>query len=85
MLDFPFLAGSWILLQNPWFIILLHSTFRYVHGENLVSCPDCGEPLVKESNKGKYNCENESCPVIYVEHPFKPGIRRVVRTSLCKH
>jgi len=44
----------------------------------LARCPECGKPLVKRTVKGRYECENESCPVIYVCYPDVPSSRVVV-------
>ena len=46
-----------------------------------VKCPGCGKPLVKRSSKGTYNCETESCPIIFVQRPFNATIRRIVYKS----
>ena len=43
-----------------------------------VKCPGCGKPLVKKSSKGRYNCETENCPIIFVQRPFNAAIRRIV-------
>jgi hypothetical protein len=80
----PIFFCAWILLQNLGFIILLLSAFQHVHGENMVNCPECGKPLVKQNTGNKYNCENESCNVIYVKYPFNIAIRTVVHSSLRK-
>jgi hypothetical protein len=73
-----------ILLQNFEFIILLLPAFQHIHGESMVNCPECGEPLVKDTKSGKYNCENEHCSVIYVKRPYNIALRTVVRSSLRK-
>jgi len=73
-----------ILLRNSGFIILLLSAFQFVYGESMVNCPECGEPLVKDTKSGKYNCENERCSVIYVKRPYNIALRTVVRSSLRK-
>jgi len=49
----------------------------------MVSCPECGEPLVK-GTKSKYFCENESCPVIFVRCPYEPAKMRVAFTALAR-
>lgn len=46
--------------------------------EVMAKCPECGKPLVKRTRKGKYNCENEQCSVIYVRYPNVPALRAVV-------
>ena len=48
-----------------------------------VNCPVCGEYLVKGS-ESKYNCENESCPVIFVRCPSEPAKKRVAYTSFVR-
>mgnify|MGYP007084717874 FL=1 len=44
----------------------------------MVECPGCGNPLAKRSSKGRYYCDNESCPVIFVQRPDNLAIRRIV-------
>jgi ribosomal protein L37AE/L43A len=44
----------------------------------IVKCPGCGKPLAKRSSKGRYYCENESCPVIFVQRPHNPAIRKII-------
>jgi len=46
--------------------------------KKMVNCSKCGKPLVKRSSKGRYYCENESCPVIFVQRPYTLAIRRIV-------
>jgi hypothetical protein len=43
-----------------------------------VDCPGCGKPLTKKSSKGRYYCENDCCPVIYVQRPYNFAIRKIV-------
>ncbi len=43
-----------------------------------VKCPGCGKPLAKKSSKGRYYCETESCPIIFVQRPFNAAIRKIV-------
>jgi ribosomal protein L37AE/L43A len=50
----------------------------------MANCPECGKPLVKRTVKGKYQCENENCPVIYVRYPNVPALRVVVYESSAK-
>jgi hypothetical protein len=40
--------------------------------------PGCGKPLVKRSSKGRYYCENDGCPVIFVQRPHNVAIRRII-------
>jgi phage terminase large subunit GpA-like protein len=47
----------------------------------MVNCPKCGDPLVKRI-ESKYFCENESCPVIFVQCPHEPARMRVAFTAL---
>ena len=49
---------------------------------DMVTCPECGEPLVKRSRARKYYCENERCSVIYVQRPHQPTIMRVVHRTV---
>jgi ribosomal protein L37AE/L43A len=44
----------------------------------MANCPGCGKPLVKRSSKGRYYCETEGCPVIFVQRPHNIAIRRIV-------
>jgi hypothetical protein len=44
----------------------------------MVECPGCGRPLVKKSSKGRYYCENDGCPVIFVQRPNNLAIRRII-------
>ncbi len=44
----------------------------------MVDCPGCGNSLVKKSRKGRYYCETESCPVIFVKRPYNPTIRKII-------
>jgi ribosomal protein L37AE/L43A len=44
----------------------------------MVNCPGCGKPLVKRSSKGRYYCENDGCPVIFVRYPHNLAIRSIV-------
>jgi len=44
----------------------------------MVNCPGCGKPLARRSSKGRYYCENESCPVIFVQRPHNLAIRKIV-------
>jgi len=50
----------------------------------MVSCPECGEPLVKRGNKSKYYCENENCSVIFVRRPYEPHRMRIFFAALMK-
>ena len=50
----------------------------------MANCPECGKPLVKRTVKGKYQCENKNCPVIYVRYPNVPALRVVVYESSAK-
>jgi NAD-dependent DNA ligase len=43
----------------------------------IVSCPGCGKPLAKKSSKGRYYCDNENCPVIFVQRPYNASIRKI--------
>ena len=43
----------------------------------LVKCPGCGKLLAKKSKKGRYYCETESCPVIFVQRPHILDIRKI--------
>jgi hypothetical protein len=47
----------------------------------MTNCPECGKPLKKSGRKAKYCCENDSCSVIFVRHPDKPGIVEVIRKA----
>jgi len=47
----------------------------------MADCPLCGESLVK-GPKSKYYCENEGCPVIFVQCPYEPAKRRVAYSSV---
>lgn len=49
----------------------------------MVNCPKCTEPLVK-GPKGKYVCENESCPVIFVRCPSNPYRTRIAFNALIR-
>jgi ribosomal protein L37AE/L43A len=44
----------------------------------MVGCPGCGKPLVKKSSKGRYYCESDDCPVIFVKRPHNPAIMRII-------
>jgi hypothetical protein len=43
----------------------------------MVDCPECGKPL-KKSKDSKYCCENSMCSVIFVCHPDKQQIMRII-------
>lgn len=43
-----------------------------------IKCPSCGKPLVKGSSKGRYDCETEKCPIIFVKFPYNGAIRKIV-------
>ena len=47
----------------------------------MVSCPECGEPMVK-GKRSKYFCENENCPIIFVRCPSFPSRTKLASTSL---
>ena len=47
----------------------------------MAKCQECGKPLVKRTRKGRYECENEGCPVIYVQYPNVPALRVVIYES----
>jgi len=44
----------------------------------MVNCPGCGNPLVKRSSRGRYYCENDGCPVLFVRYPHNLAIRSIV-------
>jgi hypothetical protein len=44
----------------------------------IIKCPGCGKPLAKKSSKGRYYCETESCPIIFVQRPYNVAIRKIV-------
>jgi hypothetical protein len=44
----------------------------------MADCPGCGKPLAKKSTKGRYYCETESCPVIFIQRPNNPAIRKII-------
>lgn len=44
----------------------------------IVKCPGCGKPLAKKTTNGKYCCETESCPIIFVQRPYNFAIRKIV-------
>jgi hypothetical protein len=48
--------------------------------DEMVNCPHCGMPLIRD---GKYRhvCENEGCPVIFVESPYNPRRTKVAFES----
>jgi hypothetical protein len=50
----------------------------------MADCPQCRNPLTKESGKNHYCCENERCPVVFVRSPTNPFKRKVVFESSVK-
>ena len=44
----------------------------------MVKCPGCGKPLEKNGSKGRYYCETDSCPIIFVQRPYNFAIRKIV-------
>jgi len=48
----------------------------------MVSCPKCGQPLMKKGRKRRYYCDNESCPVIFVRNPYEPDKRATAYASV---
>ena len=47
----------------------------------MVDCPECGKPLKKNKGSSKYYCENSACSVIFVCHPDKQPIMRIVHKA----
>lgn len=73
-------AQFYSCILNSQTINLLTYRIGYC-GSKMAKCPECGKPLVKRTRKGKYNCENEKCSVIYVRYPNVPALRVVVHES----
>jgi ribosomal protein L37AE/L43A len=42
-----------------------------------IKCPNCRKPLVKGSSKGRYDCETENCPIIFIKFPYNSAIRQI--------
>jgi hypothetical protein len=52
----------------------------------MVKCPECGNPLRKESEgKDKYFCENDQCNIAFVLHPHEPNRTRIVYTGFMRY
>jgi hypothetical protein len=51
----------------------------------MVDCPECGKPLKKDSNKGRFYCENECCIVVFVCHPYEPNKTRITYTGFASY
>lgn len=46
----------------------------------MVDCPKCGEPMTR-GKRGKYFCESQKCPVIFVRRPASPSRMKLASAS----